>query len=130
MSHARRVPLLAVGLAASTVLTACGGGSSSGGDAGTAQPETTVTATSGTPVVTIHDFAFTPKTLVIKAGMKVKFVQEDTVTHNVIGAAASSFIHSPVLNKGQSYTVTFSKPATYSYICSIHPYMQAKVIVQ
>lgn len=128
MPRARRVPLLAAGLVLSMALAACGG--SSGGDAATVQPESTVTATSGTPVVTIQGFAFKPKVLVIKPGMKVKFVQEDTVPHDVVGAANSAFIHSPVLKKGQSYTVTFSKPGTYSYICTIHPNMQAKVIVQ
>jgi plastocyanin len=133
MFRARRVPLFAAGLVLPVVLAACGGSSSGVDDTMTMpppQPEPTVTATSGTPVVTIHDFAFSPKTLVINKGMQVKFVQEDTITHNVVGAAASSFIHSPLLTKGQSYTVTFSKAGTYNYICAIHPNMQAKVIVQ
>jgi plastocyanin len=131
MPPSRRVPLLAAGLVLSLGLAACGGGSGSGDSGATApQPEGTVTATSGVPVVTIQGFAFKPKVLVINKGMKVKFLQEDTVTHDVKGTDANSFIHSPLLKKGQSYTVTFSTPGTYNYICTIHPYMQAKVIVQ
>lgn len=133
MPQVSRVPLLAAGVLLSGALVACGGSSSGGGDDvvnTTVHPDATETATSGTPVVTIEGFKFNPPTLVINKGMKVKFVQQDTITHNVVGAAAAAFVHSPLLKKGQSYTATFSKPGTYSYICSIHPSMQGKVIVQ
>ena len=39
-------------------------------------------------------------------------------------------INSPNLAKGQSYTVTFTKAGTYSYICSIHQYMKGTITVQ
>lgn len=132
MSHARRAALVTAGLLVCVVVAACGGSSSGGGTGVTNSPQTaaTATATSGVPTVTIQGFAFHPSTLVINKGMKVKFVQEDTITHNVTGSSTSSFIHSPLLTKGQSYTVTFTKSGTYSYICSIHPNMQGKVIVQ
>jgi amicyanin len=81
--------------------------------------------------VTIKGFAFHPSTLTVKAGTKVTFTQEDgSVQHNVrsTGAGAKT-LNSPNLSKGQSYTVTFTKPGTYSYICSIHPFMKGTITV-
>ncbi|HVT63718.1 MAG TPA: cupredoxin family copper-binding protein [Mycobacteriales bacterium] len=119
------VPMACVLL--SVALAGCGGSSSGGGlTPGDNSPSTV----SGKPIVTISGFAFHPSTLTVKAGTKVTFVQQDAVPHDVAGSGTSAFIHSPTLMKGQSYTVTFSKPGTYNYICSIHPRMQAKVIVQ
>ncbi|HWC35384.1 MAG TPA: plastocyanin/azurin family copper-binding protein [Mycobacteriales bacterium] len=123
MPAARRALLPAAGLVASVVLAGCGGSSSAGGSPATS------TGT-GTPTVTIQGFAFHPSTLTVKAGTKVTFVQQDTIGHNVTGSAASGFLHSPLLSKGQTYTATFRKPGTYSYICTIHPDMQGKVIVK
>jgi plastocyanin len=34
-----------------------------------------------------------------------------------------------VLNRGDTYTQTFTAPGTYPYICSIHPFMHGTVIV-
>jgi plastocyanin len=111
-------------------LTACGG-SSSGGDGDMGSPDSVATATSGIPVVTIQNFQFSPATLVINKGMTVRFVQQDSVPHNVVGSGPSAFIKSPQLNnKGDSYTVTFSKTGRFDYICTIHPRMVGKVIVQ
>ena len=101
-----------------------------GGMDGQPDASATVTATSGTPTITIQNFAFHPSTLIVSKGMTVKFVQADTTPHDVAGSAASAFIHSPVLHKGQSYTVTFSKTGTFNYICAIHPDMHGKVIVR
>jgi plastocyanin len=133
MSHARRAQRLAVGLTLSALLAACGGSSSGGEETAhtTVRPGATQTATSGTPTVTIEGFAFNPSTLVIKKGMKVRFVQEDPVPHNVVGSGPSAFIKSPLLkDSGESYTVAFPKSGTFNYICTIHPNMQGRVIVK
>jgi plastocyanin len=131
MSRAPRVSLLAAGVMLATALTACGGSSSGGGHDMGSSPDTVATATSGTPVVTIQNFQFSPATLVINKGMTVRFVQQDSVPHNVVGSGPSEFIKSPQLNKkGDSYTVTFSKTGSFDYICTIHPRMVGKVIVQ
>jgi plastocyanin len=36
---------------------------------------------------------------------------------------------SPVLQPGASFSFTFTKPGSYSYHCSIHPFMTGKVVV-
>jgi amicyanin len=116
--------LLAVLLAG--VLAACGSSGSSSG-AGALAPA----AAAGGTTVTISGFAFHPSTLTVKAGTKVTFTQEDgSVQHNVrsTGTGAKT-LNSPNLSKGQSYTITFTKPGTYTYICSIHPFMKGTVTV-
>jgi plastocyanin len=121
MSRARRLGYLAVGLMLSTVATACGSSSSGG----------TTPSPSGGHTVTIKGFAFNPSTLTVPVGAKVTFVMADSgVQHNVTSAGSPSFQSSANLNKGQSYTVTFTKAGTYKYSCTIHPSMTGTVIVQ
>lgn len=38
-------------------------------------------------------------------------------------------LSSAALATGQSYSYTFTKPGTYSYLCTIHPFMTATVTV-
>jgi amicyanin len=119
MGTVRRAVTLLLGLTLTTVLAACGGSSSGG---------TTPSNISG-PTVTIKNFAFNPPTLNVKVGQTVTFVQEDTIPHTATGSGSSSFIASPALQKGQTYTVKFTKAGTYNYICSIHPNMHGTVVV-
>jgi plastocyanin len=120
MPRARRAPYLVVGLLLMTALAACGSSSSGGGPA---------PAANGHSVV-IKGFKFVPATLTVRVGTKVTFTQEDSTPHTVSGSGNSAFLNSAALNKGQSYTVTFSKAGTYHYICSIHPTMHGTVIVK
>jgi plastocyanin len=110
------------------VVTACGS-SSSGGQKVTPGSGSSSPAASGN-AITIKGFAFHPSTLTVKVGTKVTFTNEDGVTHTATGSGNASIINSGNLTHGQSYTVTFTKPGTYNYICSIHQYMKGTVIVQ
>lgn len=123
MNRIRRSALAVGGGLMLTVVTACGGSSSSstGAGSGTKIPPNTVI---------IKDYKFTPASLSVAVGTKVKFIMEDSnTTHTATGSGSSAFINSGNLTNGQSYTVTFSKAGTYSYICSIHPYMKGTVVV-
>jgi plastocyanin len=37
--------------------------------------------------------------------------------------------HSPALGTGQSFRYTFTTPGRYDYLCTIHPFMTATVVV-
>ena len=81
-------------------------------------------AASGTHV-TIRNFSFTPKTLSIHRGQSVTWVwSSGSTAHNVTG----SHLHSRTQSHG-SYTVRFTRAGTYSYHCTIHPFMTGKVVV-
>jgi plastocyanin len=120
MSRARRAGHLAVGLMLATAVAACGSSSSGGAAA---------PATNGHTVI-IKNFKFSPSTLTVPVGTKVTFTQEDGTPHTVTGSGNSAFLKSAPLNKGQSYTVTFSKAGTYNYICTFHTQMHGTVVVQ
>ncbi|NMH99376.1 cupredoxin domain-containing protein [Pseudonocardia acidicola] len=75
--------------------------------------------------VTIANYAFSPAALTVPVGTTVTWTNTDSVPHDVSGGP----LHSPILNQGQSWSYTFSTAGTYSYICSIHPYMNGSVTV-
>lgn len=118
---------LALGLTALLLaggLVACGSSSSSSGPSGSGSSP----SASGNMVM-IKGFAFHPSSLTVKVGTKVTFVNEDSVTHTAT-SSSNAPIDSGNLTKGQSYTVTFTKAGTYSYTCTIHPYMKGTIVVQ
>lgn len=81
----------------------------------------------GPNAVTIDNFAFAPQTLTVRAGTTVIWTNHDEEPHTV--AAKDGSFRSPGMDNGGSYTFTFAKAGTYEYICSIHPFMRAAVVV-
>jgi len=77
--------------------------------------------------VTIQNFAFSPATVTIKAGTTLTWTNRDQDPHTV--SAMSGAFHSPTLNTGQSYQYTFTTPGRFDYLCTIHPFMTATVVV-
>ena len=90
-------------------------------------------AAGGAPVaantVAIKNFAFAPAAITVKAGTKVTWTNQDSDAHTVTSQHNSGPLNSTALNTGQSYSYTFTKPGTYSYLCTIHPFMTATVTV-
>jgi plastocyanin len=83
----------------------------------------------GPQEVKIDNFTYAPVTLTVAAGTTVKWVNRDDIPHTVVSEDKSTF-KSKVLDTDDSFSYTFSKPGTYTYFCSIHPKMTAKVVVQ
>jgi len=77
--------------------------------------------------IMIAGFAFSPATVTVSPGQAIIFTNADAVTHtttSLAGAWDSGFIA-----PGGSYTLTLQQPGTYTYHCSIHPFMQGTVVV-
>jgi plastocyanin len=91
------------------------------------------TGTSTAPVtgdaVAIKNFAFSPAALKVKVGTTVTWTNQDTDAHTVTSAGSGGPLHSAALNTHATYSYTFTKPGTYSYLCTIHPFMTATVEV-
>jgi plastocyanin len=89
------------------------------------------TASAAKPVagnaVTIRNFAFGPRNVTVKLGTTVHWANRDTEAHTVTSDEGA--FSSPVLQPGVSYSFTFTKPGTYSYHCTIHPFMTGTVMV-
>ncbi|MGH3937842.1 MAG: cupredoxin domain-containing protein [Pseudonocardiaceae bacterium] len=101
--------------------SACGGSDSNdNGDSSGAAP--------AGPTVEVENFTYTPANLTVPTGATVTWKFEDSAPHDVL--ADDESFRSPLLNDGNTYQFTFGKPGSYSYICSIHPYMKGSVTVQ
>lgn len=73
--------------------------------------------------VMIENYAYSPPTLNVQAGETVSWTNHDEAKHDVVGAG----FRSPLLAKGQRWSYTFPAAGNYSYYCSLHPDMRAKV---
>lgn len=77
--------------------------------------------------VFIQNMAFSPSTLTVKAGTTVKWTNKDGIAHTV--TSDTGIFNSGNLNSNLTFSYMFMTTGTFSYHCSIHPSMTAKVIV-
>jgi plastocyanin len=88
---------------------------------------------SGTPAVSLVKIpsggTFTPEeiTVVIGVNNTVTWTNDDLIMHTV--TSDSGLFDSGNLKTGASWSFTFNQPGTYSYHCSIHPWMLGVVNV-
>jgi plastocyanin len=78
--------------------------------------------------VKIDNFSFSPSSITIPVGTTVRWTNRDDIPHTVV--SDDKVFKSKALDTDEEFTYTFSKAGTYSYFCSIHPKMTAKVVVQ
>jgi len=120
--------LLAVAVVAGLVASAC---ASSAPAASTARPTQSVSAApvTATPasatsaddktvVVQLGEHFFDPSSITVKVGTTVIWRNNGQQTHD-IHARDGSF-DSPLLNPGNTFTFTFTKPGLYPYYCIPH----------
>ncbi len=87
-----------------------------------------VAKTAANASVTIRDYAFHPPTVTVNEGDTVTWTNEDQAVHTAT-AEDGSFDTGP-LRKGESGSATFTQAGTIPYICTPHPFMKGKVVVQ
>ena len=82
-----------------------------------------------TTTVVIKNIDFSRHTVRIQRGESVRWRFADTsVSHNVTSRGRPHFRSSKSMLTG-TYTVRFTRPGTYRYVCTIHPNMKGRVIV-
>ena len=103
----------------------------------TATPTPSPTATP-TPVATaapaatavrltsIEGIAFEAR-VEVAVGTTVTWTNQDGVSHTVTAGDRST--DSGTFAQGQTYSLTFTQAGTFAYFCSVHPFMQAVVVV-
>ena len=123
-------------LLAVLALAAAGCGSSNSSSSSTSSSSTPAPASSGTSstassgggktvTIDMKNIAFNPSSQTVKVGQTVKWVNQDSVPHNVEGGP----LHSNTFGNGGSYEFTPKKAETISYVCTIHPNMKATLTV-
>jgi plastocyanin len=84
-------------------------------------------STPSTVEVQIMDFKFDPATITVPVGTTVVWVNQGPTEHST--TSKQGIWDSHLLQKGQSFQYTFTKPGSYPYWCTIHPEMLGTVIV-
>jgi plastocyanin len=92
-----------------------------------AAPAPVAAAASEGGAVAVANFAFTPAMLKVAEGSSVVWTNNDSIPHT--STSADKLWNSGPIQPGANFKVTFSKAGTYTYACQIHPFMQAKVVV-
>lgn len=80
--------------------------------------------------VTIDNFTFSPPVLTVARGTRVTWTNHDDIPHTVTSSQDPAKMRSPVLDTDETYSLTFDKPGTYGFFCSLHPHMQSQVVVR
>ena len=80
--------------------------------------------------VVMSGYAFGPRTLTITAGDTVTWVNQDSAPHDVKTTSGPESIHSPMLDKGGTWSHTFTVAGSYGYVCTVHPGMTAQLVVK
>lgn len=77
--------------------------------------------------IEIKGMQFQPSTLSVKPGDTVVFVNNDIVVHNATEEQNKTWA-SPPLATGESYVLVVTQSA--NYLCTIHPVMKGKLVVE
>jgi plastocyanin len=77
--------------------------------------------------ISIDNFAFAPATLTVHSGSTVTWTNKDEEPHTVVANDGS--FHSPGMGSQATFSYTFMTAGKFDYVCSIHPYMHATVVV-
>ncbi|MEO8887854.1 MAG: cupredoxin family copper-binding protein [Jatrophihabitantaceae bacterium] len=109
------------------LLAGCGG-AKPGSHKSTGSTGGATTASSKAVTIDVKNFSFNPQTVSVATGTKVTWDFQDSVNHNV--TANDKSFKSKDLGKGGSYSYTFNKAGSYSYLCTIHQYMTGTVTVK
>jgi len=115
-----------------------------GGDGGTLEPPAAPTPRApSTPVLLANAYilpgaanlgpnAFGDEPLVIYKGERLRFVNTDTLPHDVVADSASlpEFTKTDLLAPGEERSFVMQTLGTTTFHCTIHPQMVGKLIVQ
>lgn len=83
-----------------------------------------------TATVRLQHIAFTPATVRIRVGQRVRWSWQDPyVLHNLHATGSPRFPGASARKSG-TYTVRFTRPGTYRYACTLHPGMAGRVVVR
>jgi plastocyanin len=80
-------------------------------------------------VIAQRDKAFSQDRITLRAGDRIVFKNEDSVSHNVFSRSAGAQFEVRAQLPGQESPVTFANPGEAEVRCAIHPAMRLHVTV-
>jgi plastocyanin len=132
----RRLALLGACLALGFVAVGCGDDEEEegGGGAQTQEQPTDTGAKPKTLTVAMKNTKFDPEAISASKGATVKWVNEDSVGHDVtkVGGAGADFKSGDAggLSEGDTFEQTFDTAGEVKYECTVHPGMEGTVTVK
>jgi plastocyanin len=94
----------------------------------TARPKIVVMLHRNVVRLTISNFAFSPANVVVSPGTTLIWTNKDSDPHTV--DSTKNIWSSDALDTGNRFSRVFSKSGTFTYYCSIHPFMHGTVTVK
>ncbi|HWB43786.1 MAG TPA: cupredoxin family copper-binding protein [Gemmatimonadales bacterium] len=85
-------------------------------------------ATRDTVVAEVRDFMFRPARLTVAAGTTVVWTNAGQMVHTVT-AADGSFDSGPI-ETGRRMPLAFTRPGTFPFHCTPHPFMRGEIVVR
>jgi plastocyanin len=76
----------------------------------------------------IDNFKFAPNPLTISKGTEVTWTNHDDIPHSIVLNALG--VHSKAMDTDGTFTYRFDKAGTFTYVCGLHPFMHAEVVVK
>ena len=73
-------------------------------------------------------YSFSPARIEVKRGTTVNWINGDAITAHTVSGSNGLFASQLIQPTGK-FSFTFDKIGTYSYQCSIHPWMKGEVVV-
>jgi plastocyanin len=119
------------------LLAGCGASTASGTGANntpSAPPATAPTATKPAATAKVkviekdEKYGFDSTMLTVAVGTTVVWTNATDAPHTVTSDTGST-LASPTIDPKGTFSFTFTQPGTYSYHCTLHPYMKATIVV-
>jgi plastocyanin len=122
----RRMCLVLVSVAAAAAPAAGCGGS---GNGATASAPSGGASSRAPAAISIRDFKFSPGTISVRSGARVRIANSDSTPHTVTADDGHSF-DSGTVQPGASASIHVPGTGTYAYHCTIHPFMTGTLVVK
>ena len=95
-------------------------------------PTVTMPTKSSRPGCEETNNCYIPSQISIKAGESVTWLNEDAAFHSVTSGKydnPNGMFDSGHLDPNESFTIKFDESGTFDYHCTLHPWMEGKVVV-
>ena len=76
----------------------------------------------------IVDFSFQPTPLRVSPGTRVVFSNQDSTAHTATQNGGG--FDTGTIRPGKSAAVSFKRPGTFLFHCTLHPFMKGKIVVK
>jgi len=80
--------------------------------------------------VSLQNKLFQPAEMKVPKGTVIKFQNDDTVAHNVVGKIGDDKFDLGLMKPGESKSQTFAKSGDAAIACDLHPRMKFTVSVE